>query len=308
MRNVVFIHTNPRQLIVARVARHAVIRNSANPERFEVRILNTADFPAMERFSGRGYLREGRRVVWERDDSQSFTPLRFAAPEQMGYEGRAVMTDPDVFALGDVNELFERDMGGAAVMARTYPGDTRAQPDYASSVMLMDCARLRHWSWEADFEKVFQGECDYRDWMWLRREPVGTVVPLEAYWNDFDRLSPETKMLHNTKRRTQPWRTGLPADFTLRGLTLRKRIGAAVHRLRAALTGTHPTGYYARHPDPAQERLFFQLLGECLEAGSISESMLQAEIDALNVRSDAMDLIQAARRAPAPARAAASQR
>lgn len=294
MRNVVFIHTNPKQMVGALVAQHALIRHSAAPQRFDVRILNTDDFPALQRFEGRSYLREGRQVVWRNDDSQSFTPLRFAAPQQMEYRGRAVMTDPDVFALGDINELFERDMKGAAVMARPLPGDSRAQPDYASSVMLMDCARLTHWDWEANFESVFLGKYDYRDWMWLRLEPPGSVAPLEPQWNDFDRLQRETKMLHNTQRRTQPWKTGLPADFTLRGLTLRKRVGAAVRRARAALTGTHPTGYYEPHPDPAQEQLFFRLLGECLVEGSISESMLRDEIEARNLRVDALDKARAA--------------
>ena len=115
MRNAVFIHTNPKQIVGALVAQHALVRNSAAPERFDVRILQTPDFPAFERFEGRRYLREGKQTVWRNDDLQSFTPLRFAVPEQMGYAGRAVITDPDVFALGDVNELLDRDMQGAAV-------------------------------------------------------------------------------------------------------------------------------------------------------------------------------------------------
>lgn len=301
MRNVVFIHTNPKQMVGALVARHAVIRHSAAPERFEVRILNTADFPELETFEGRGYLRGGRQMVWHNDDTQGFTPLRFAAPEQMDYAGRAVMTDPDVFALADVNELFERDMGEAAIMARTLPGDKRTQPDYASSVMLMDCARLKHWTWKGELEKVFRGQYDFRDWMWLRMEPPGSVVALEAQWNDFDHLSSDTKMLHNTHRRTQPWKTGLPADFTTRGLKLHKRLGATVRRAWSAMTGTPPNGYYARHPDPAQEQLFFRLLGECLEQGSISEAMLRSEIESKHVRPDAFDLVAAAMKGRSPA-------
>lgn len=294
IRNVVFIHTNPKQMFVALVARYSFIRQSAAPERFDVRIINTADFPEMQGFDGRHYLRAGKRMVWRNEDTQSFTPLRFAPPEQMGYVGRAVVTDPDVFALADINELFERDMGGAAVMARRWPGDNRAQPEYASSAMLLDCAHLKHWTWAADFEKVFSGPHDFRDWNCLRLEPPGSVAALEPVWNDFDRLGSDTKMLHNTLRRTQPWKTGLPADFTLRGLTLRKRIGASFHRLRAALTGSHPTGYYTPHPDPAQEHLFFRLLGECLANGSISQALVDNEIESGNMRADAMDRVRIA--------------
>ena len=109
MHNTVFIQNNPRQAIGARVARHALLRNSAAPGRFDVRIIETTDFPAFTGFEGRSYLREGKQVVWRNDDLQSFTPLRFSVPELMGYAGRAVVIDPDVFALADVNELFERD-------------------------------------------------------------------------------------------------------------------------------------------------------------------------------------------------------
>lgn len=294
MRNAVFIHTNPKQIVGALVAQHALRRHSADPERFDVRILRTTDFPAFERFEGRRYLREGQQVVWRNDDLQSFTPLRFAVPEQMGYTGRAVLIDPDIFALGDINTLLEHDMGGAAVMARQMDGDFRRPLHYASSVMLMDCARLQHWQWDKDFERVFRGERDYRDWMWLLLEPPGSVGALAPEWNDFDRLTPETQLLHNTHRRTQPWKTGLPSDFTPRGTTFKSRAGIWLR----TLTG-RGAGRYRRHPDPAQERLFFRLLGECLESGAIERTLLEAEIARGHVRTDAMDCVARAARAAA---------
>lgn len=294
MRNTVFIHTNPKQIVGALVAAHALVRNSAAPERFDVRILQTPDFPALNRFEGRRYLREGKQVVWRNDDLQSFTPLRFAVPELMGYSGRAVLTDPDIFALGDINLLLERDMGGAAVMARQMSDDFRRSLHYASSVMLMDCERLTHWQWESDFEKVFRGDCDYRDWMWLLLEPAGSVGVLEEQWNDFDRLTSETKLLHNTHRRTQPWKTGLPSDFTPRGTTLKSRAGIWLRKL----TG-RGAGRYRRHPDPAQERLFFSLLGECLDNGSVLPSLLEREMERRHIRTDAFDCVAKARH-PAP--------
>jgi hypothetical protein len=294
VRNAVFIHTNPKQIVGALVARHALRSRSAAPERFDVRIVQTVDFPAFARFEGRSYLREGKQAVWRNDDLQSFTPLRFAVPELMDYAGRAVLIDPDIFALGDINELLERDMDGAAVLARRMAGDSRRPLHYASSVMLMDCARLAHWQWEADFERVFRGERDYRDWMWLLLEPPCSVAPLEPEWNDFDRLTPETKLLHNTKRRTQPWKTGLPSDFTPRGTTLKSRAGIWLRQLTGG-----GAGRYRRHPDAAQEQLFFRLLGECLDNGSIDRALLDAEIARGHVRADAMECVARAARASA---------
>lgn len=294
MRNAVFIHTNPKQIVGALVARHALQSRSAAPERFDVRIIQTTDFPAFAQFEGRSYLREGKQTVWRNDDLQSFTPLRFAVPELMNYTGRAVLIDPDIFALGDINELLERDMGGAAVMARQMEGDFRRPLHFASSVMLMDCAKLRHWQWATDFERTFRGERDYRDWMWLLLEPAGSVAPLESVWNDFDRLTPETRLLHNTHRRTQPWKTGLPSDFTPRGTTFRSRAGIWLRKL----TG-RGAGRYRRHPDAAQEQLFFRMLGECLENGSIDRALLDAEIARGHVRADALDCVIRASRAAA---------
>ncbi|WPB58968.1 hypothetical protein [Xylophilus sp. GOD-11R] len=291
MRNAVFIHTNPKQIIGALVAQHALKTHSANPDRFDVRIIQTTDFPAFAGFEGRRYLREGQQVMWRNDDLQSFTPLRFAVPELMHYSGRAVLIDPDIFALADINELLERDMGGAAVMARRMEGDFRRPLHFASSVMLMDCDRLKHWNWVADFERVFRGERDYRDWMWLLLEPPGSVAALESQWNDFDRLAPDTRMLHNTHRRTQPWKTGLPSDFTPRGTTLKSRAGIWLRKI----TG-RGAGRYKRHPDPAQETLFFRMLGECLDNGTVDLALLEAEIARGHVRTDAMKCVARATR------------
>ena len=41
-------------------------------------------------------------------------------------------------------------------------------------------------------------------WIRLKLEPSETIRLFEKEWNDFDRLTPETKMLHNTRRITQP--------------------------------------------------------------------------------------------------------
>lgn len=291
MVNRVFIHTNDKQLLGALVARYALTRNTAAPERFEVRILRAEEAGFLTARDGQSYLREGKPAVWRSDDLQSFTPLRFSVPEAMGYEGRAVVIDPDIFALGDINELLDRDMGGAAVLARRMAAGHRRPLHYASSVMLLDCARLRHWQVDRDFGALFAFERDYRDWMWLLLEPAGSVGPLEAEWNDFDRLTPDTRLLHNTHRRTQPWKTGLPADFTPRGTTFSSRAGIALRRLRGVFGG-HAAGHYQPHPDAAQERLFFQLLGECLDKGLIGEDLVRAEMARRNLRPDALRLVE----------------
>ena len=87
-------------------------------------------------FEGRKFLRAGAWRAWENADLQSFTPVRFTPPKLMGYQGRAIVIDPDVFAVGDVNELFERDMEGKAILARPRPGHVNARQLSLSRIIL----------------------------------------------------------------------------------------------------------------------------------------------------------------------------
>ena len=135
-------------------------------DQFDVKIIEHKDYPFFEQYEGREYLRDGVKRHWRNDDLQSFTPLRFMPPELMGYQGRAVVVDPDVFAVGDVYELLTRDMAGKAIMCRTRSGTTRLNAgNYASSVMLLDCAKLTHWRVEEQFAELFTFERDYRNWI-----------------------------------------------------------------------------------------------------------------------------------------------
>jgi len=286
VQNTVFIHTNDRQMLGAIVSRHSLKRNSANPDRFDVRILRREDFAFFDEFEGRKFLRAGGWRAWRNDDLQSFTPVRFAPPEVMGYQGRAIVIDPDVFAVGDINELFERDMQGKAIAAKPRGGHNNRDDYIATSVMLLDNAKLTHWNMRARFEKMFKGELDYEDWIVLATEPRETIGFLEPHWNDFDRLNRQTRLLHNTKRRTQPWKTGLPIDFT-------NRVPLIGHLLPGG--GIKLPGRYKKHPDPRQEALFFALLRECLETGQTTEAEVRDAMAADYVRHDALEVV---RRAP----------
>ena len=114
----VFIQTNHKQIVGALVAEYALRRNSRNNDKFDVRIINTKDYPFFQAREGQLYLRDGVKRPWLNDDLQSFTPTRFMPPELMGYQGRAVVIDPDIFAIGDVWDLLSRDMQGKAILCR----------------------------------------------------------------------------------------------------------------------------------------------------------------------------------------------
>jgi hypothetical protein len=297
MKPTVFIHTNHKQMVGARVSAYSMVRNSRNRDKFAVEIIALADFPALHRRQGQPYLREGRRTAWDNEDLQSFTPLRFLPPQLMNYRGRAIITDPDVFAVGDIHDLVTRDMGGKAILARKIAPKDGRPPYYASSVMLLDCAKLRHWRWEQQIDEMFAGARDYRSWMSLLLEPNDAIGPIEEAWNSFDALGPETKLLHNTGRASQPWKTGLPIDFMPKIVAGRqpRKWGIIprpwISRIKAALSGNASVRIYRPHPDPNQERFFFSLLRECLEQGIVTEEILCAEIGKRHLRPDAFTVM-----------------
>jgi hypothetical protein len=288
----VFIQTNPRQMLGAVVSEYSLRRNSKNAEKFDIRIMHTQDFPYLREREGQLYLRDGDRRAWLIDDLQSFTPLRFQPPELMGYQGRAVVIDPDVFAVGDVWELLSRDMEGHALMCRPKSGNKGKRGCLASSVMLLDCAKLTHWRVADQFSEMFEFKRDYMDWVCLHDEDRDQIGLFENHWNDFDNLDDQTRLIHNTKRKTQPWKTGLPVDFRPADTF---RLFPPRHwgrRARRALFGDYRfTGRYKRHPDPRQEQFFFGLLKECLDQGLVTEAMLRDEMGRNHIRHDALDVL-----------------
>lgn len=278
MKRAVFIQTNKKQLLGAKISAYSYKRNSARPDSFDVHIIHAEDYPRLMQ-KGQSILRAGHIREWDPDDLQSFTPTRFAPPKLMNYEGKAVVTDPDCFGVGDVADLLDKDMAGKSVMAVARPGHNKRDDYIATSVMLLDCAKLRHWDPDKDQDDLFAHRFDYIDWIELKREPEGTVGLLEPEWNSFDTLNSSTKILHTTKRRTQPWKTGLKVDYTLR------------ERGPFDFLRRWKRRHYEQHPDRNQEALVYSLLAEMLDQRLVSESELEREIAAKHIRSDSIEVV-----------------
>jgi hypothetical protein len=285
----VFVHTNDQQMLGALLAAHSFRKHSAHGDRFDVRLLRLEETPHLQRRDGQSYLRMGKLATWRNDDLQSFSPLRKMVPQLMQFEGRALVTDPDVFSVGgDVFELLGCDMQGKALWCRNLPSDQGGGPGkWASSVMLLDCARLTDWRWDEQIDAMFAGTLDYKPWIQLADQAAGSVGELPDVWNSFDTLDERTCLLHMTERLTQPWKTGLPVDFNM---NFQGAAGRARRWLRErGLLGAGKR--YLPHPDPRQESFFFDLLKECLEQGVVSEAILHQSIAAHDVRPDALDVL-----------------
>lgn len=300
--NKVFIQSNKRQMIGAKVAKYSILRNTKNPERFEVEILDLESNLKLLKQEGKPYTRGGRLAYWSSDDLQSFTPLRFLPPQVMKFKGRAIVIDPDVFVLVDINELFDLDINDKAIAVRPLTKSTNGLMSFATSVMLLDCARLEHWKWDEMIESVFSMKMDYVSWMNLHFERSETIFFLDEVWNSFDKLGPDTKILHNTMRITQPWKTGLDLEFVRKSpismpLNISHFRPGSLKNYMKYIWDKKFNNRYIKHPDPKQEGLFFQLLKEALDNGMITYRELEREITDKHIRVDALDLIKS--KAPA---------
>ncbi|HAT8606380.1 hypothetical protein [Legionella pneumophila] len=285
MRYSVFIHTNSKQKLGSLVAAHAIRRYSKFNKFFDVSILNTDSYSLLSQYEGERYLRRGVKKIWTNKDLQSFTPLRFLPPELMNYAGRALVIDPDVFACVDIWPLLSSNMNGKAILCRERKNSMKSGIRYASSVMLLDCSLLKHWKMEAQFEALFNGTRDYHHWINLLYENPDSIGLINKHWNDMDSFSPATKMLHNTERLTQPWKTGLTIDWQS-GNLMKQKLRTFYHSYLI-----RQEARYKQHPDHSQERFFYSLLKECVDSGMVSKEMLEKEMKSNHIRHDSLNLI-----------------
>jgi hypothetical protein len=294
MKPVVFIHANDQQLVAAKLCEYSLKARSRHADAFEVRMLRVEQTPQLyPRREGRAFLHGGYVRTWRNRDLQTHDPLRMRAPELMEYRGRALMLDPDIFAVGDVNDLLGRDMQQYAILCRKRPN---ARP--STAVMLLDCARLKHWRWDDAIAEVFALRLDLIEWQHLAGDAPGTIGVLEDEWNDFDHLDARTQLLHLSRQITQPWKTGLPIDFDLDasgaypyrpGFHLRDSIRRVRQRMHSPQPGEK--GVYQKHPDARLEKFFFELLREAIDRGAISEAFVADEIRKGYLRTDAFEML-----------------
>ena len=261
--------------------------------------------PALLKHEGATYRRRGRIHVWHNHDVNSFMPVRMSAPRYANFQGRVLLLDPDIFAIANISPLLEMDMKGKAIFACR--GSDPDNLPFNTSVMLLDCAKLQHWKFNEDIERLFAHEIDYQQWAMLAYENPNTIGILSDKWNDLDRLTSRTRLLHLTRDLTQPWKTGLPVDFDydelldVASLTPLQRLGVLQRRLgrRLQTLGSRfskqitRTDIFSPHSDPLQEWHFMNLLGQALSSGAITRTEVSQQISLGHVRKDLFECIEA---------------
>jgi lipopolysaccharide biosynthesis glycosyltransferase len=184
----IFIGWDSRFPEPADVLRYSLIKYSSIP--LEIRYLKLAEL--------------GIDRVYDPLASTEFTYSRFLVPHLCGFRGKAVFMDNDMLALGDVKELAELPMESCAlrVVKHDYQPSTTVkmygcpQTSYPrknwSSLMLMDCAKLRLWT-----KQVVEAQTG----AYLHRFqdiPDDQIDEIPPAWNMLDTMDKSTKLIHYT--------------------------------------------------------------------------------------------------------------
>ncbi len=141
--------------------------------------------------------------------STEFTYSRFLVPWLCNYQGTALFMDNDMLCLGDIKELAELDMRPYAlrVVKHDYhptntvkmygcPQTTYPRKNW-SSLMLMDCAKLRLWTREV--VETQSGAYLHR----FQDIPDEQIGDLPRTWNTLDWMDEHTRLIHYTNG--GPW-------------------------------------------------------------------------------------------------------
>lgn len=277
----IFICSNNTQQIGAKVARHCILKRT-DLDRHDVEIILEEDYSEMQKFFSKPYLRHGRMEIFKKHDMQSFTLLRFHIPKLMNYEDKAIVMDPDIFLVrGGFEYLESLSFDKFSIYARRGLKNN----SWGSSLMLLSCNQLKHWSLENIISSLHSGLIDYDDLINLRLEN-NEIGELDKRWNEFDELNDKTIFLHTTEKRTQPWRAGLKLDSSIPPI-LRYIPRAPIYKL----FGKDLT-MGIEHPHEAITHFFMSELAECVAKEIITYKEISFAVDMKHIRPDILEILE----------------
>ncbi len=141
--------------------------------------------------------------------STEFTYSRFLPPHLCNFEGTALFVDNDMLCLGDIGEIADLDMTPFAlrVVKHEYtpvnavkmygcPQTSYPRKNW-SSMMLMDCGKLKLWT--KDVVETQSGAYLHR----FQDIPDEQIGELPNTWNTLDWMDETTKLIHYTNG--GPW-------------------------------------------------------------------------------------------------------
>lgn len=180
-----------------------------------------------------------------------FNVWRWITPHLFGHS-KAIYLDADQVVLADIGELWDSLQAAKTIACVTdavgiFGGKKVPEPGKVqTSVMVMDCGKLREAMHPCPIARCAAGDLAYRDLMqatWIERKQVQTLPP---EWNHFGIHTPETKLLHYSHVASQPQRNpNHPAAWVF-GTELRQAVADGVLTVKQ-LRKEADAGHIAQH-------------------------------------------------------------
>lgn len=205
MSNKIYIQQNRKQYLASKIALSSFVK--AGFDRNDIFFISFESNDFLQSKIGKNYFRNGK-ITKFKDDLQSFTLLRFLAPEINNFQDKILVIDPDVFAIKNPSVIFEE-------MTDNYDiGCTSINGVFRSEVMLINAKKIR-WDFKKIINDLFNFKLDYRDLISLSFEKNAHIKTISNIYNSHDAINPDTVLLHTTNRITQPWKESLKIDFEI---------------------------------------------------------------------------------------------
>ena len=143
--------------------------------------------------------------------------VRFCIPSMFDYEGRAIYMDADQVVLGDVADLHSTlDEDHAVALVQRPEGffaGRPVEPRNETSVMVLDCNKLKEWDPDHLFEHVVPnrarlrpGQIHYKDFVRLKWIDPALLQALPPSWNHYNIVREDSQLVHFSHVREQPWK------------------------------------------------------------------------------------------------------
>lgn len=199
----IYIQTNNQQRLAAKIAKASFVKNGFDIN--NIFFLDLEENVFLKSFLHKDYLRNGL-ITKYKNDLQSFTLLRFFAPEMNAFKDKILVIDPDVFACKNPNSIFNTLNSDDEICCTFHNNLPR------SEVMVIDASKVR-WDFKQIIKDLFDKKIDYKNLMNLSFNKNVKIKQIDNIYNSHDKIDENTILLHTTNRISQPWKEGLKIDF-----------------------------------------------------------------------------------------------
>ena len=261
----IYIQSNKYQKIAAKVAAYSFKRFGLKTEYIEFE-----ENKLLSSYLHQSYKRNGENRIFK-DDLQSFTILRFLAPEMNKYNEKILVIDPDVFAIKDPKHMLDliSNFDIACTFRNNHP---------RSEVMLIDATKVK-WNFKDICKKVFNKEIDYTKLMNLTFDQNLKIKEINENYNSIDNLNDSTILLHTSNRITQPWKEGLKVNFERHNLKIKDYIKFCIKKiLNYKYQNNLFENRFIKHPNEKVYSVVKSLFNEALRENFILKEEMEEAI------------------------------